>query len=305
MPPPPLSAHHINVTPHRSVIPSHDGISTGVQEAGCRYKNGMTKQRAFSLVELSIVLVILGLLTGGILTGQSLIRSAEMRKITLAHERYRMAIFTFRDKYFALPSDMPNATRFWGAKTATSCTNNPGVPVNAADGTCDGNGDGFVYNDGNGEFKRVFEQLSLAGLVEGTYRHSVVPPLNETQALGVEFPAIGVGKAGARFSYIGVVNGVNMHPSSLHGNTGNFLRIGAPSPYSTGLVEGIVKPEEAYNIDMKIDDGRPGTGAFLAHYDASDPDVLTTRCVNNFNSPNAVYNLTFTNNGCTLWFRIN
>jgi hypothetical protein len=56
---------------------------------------------------------------------------------------------------------------------------------------------------------------------------------------------------------------------------------------------------------LKIDDGRPGTGSFLDHYDASDPAVATTRCVTAFNSPNADYNLTFTNNGCTLWFRIN
>ena len=70
---------------------------------------------AFSLVELSIVLVILGLLTGGILTGQSLIRAAEMRSIVTELQRYQTAARSFQDKYFALPGDMRNATDFWGA----------------------------------------------------------------------------------------------------------------------------------------------------------------------------------------------
>jgi prepilin-type N-terminal cleavage/methylation domain-containing protein len=69
-------------------------------------------QRGFSLVELSIVLVILGLLTGGILAGQSLIRAAELRSITTQFNQYVSATQSFRDKYMALPGDMPNATRF-------------------------------------------------------------------------------------------------------------------------------------------------------------------------------------------------
>ena len=64
-----------------------------------------TAQPGFSLVELSIVLVILGLLTGGILAGQSLIRAAELRSISTDYSRYIAAVQAFRDKYFALPGD--------------------------------------------------------------------------------------------------------------------------------------------------------------------------------------------------------
>ena len=70
-------------------------------------------QRAFSLVELSIVLVILGLLTGGILAGQSLIRAAELRSVTNEFQRYIVATQSFRDKYFAAPGDITDAHRFW------------------------------------------------------------------------------------------------------------------------------------------------------------------------------------------------
>jgi prepilin-type N-terminal cleavage/methylation domain-containing protein len=58
---------------------------------------------AFSLVELSIVLVILGLLTGGILTGQNLIRAAELRAVVTEFNRYQTAVRTFEDKYSPFP----------------------------------------------------------------------------------------------------------------------------------------------------------------------------------------------------------
>jgi len=73
------------------------------------------KKTAFSLVELSIVLVILGLLTGGVLTGQNLIRAAELRAVTTEFNAYQTAANTFKDKYFAIPGDMTNATDFWGS----------------------------------------------------------------------------------------------------------------------------------------------------------------------------------------------
>ena len=58
-------------------------------------------RQGFSLVELSIVLVILGLLVGGVLSGQSLIRASELRKYTTSADKYKTAILSFRDKYFA------------------------------------------------------------------------------------------------------------------------------------------------------------------------------------------------------------
>lgn len=70
----------------------------------------MSQRNAFSLVELSIVLVILGLLVGGILAGQSLIRASELRAVTSEQARIVTAIQAFRDKYFALPGDMRNAS---------------------------------------------------------------------------------------------------------------------------------------------------------------------------------------------------
>ena len=102
-------------------------------------------RQAFSLVELSIVLVILGLLTGGILTGQNLIRAAELRSVTTQFQAFHTASMTFRDKYFAMPGDMRNATDFWGS-AGGSGTIGDGCEAAAGSGTqtCNGDNDGMI-----------------------------------------------------------------------------------------------------------------------------------------------------------------
>ena len=65
---------------------------------------------AFTLVELSIVIVIIGLLIGGILGGQSLIHASELKSVISDFQKYQSAITQFRTQYNAWPGDMPNAT---------------------------------------------------------------------------------------------------------------------------------------------------------------------------------------------------
>lgn len=132
------------------------------------------QKKAFSLVELSIVLVILGLLTGGILAGQSLIRAAELRSITSDFSRYLTATQTFRDKYMAIPGDMNNAVSFWNRQINQAwCLPTSGATVTTP-GTCNGDGDGVIEFAGaasqSSEFAQFWRQLAFAGLVEGDYR---------------------------------------------------------------------------------------------------------------------------------------
>ena len=110
----------------------------------------------FTLIELSIVLVIIGLLVGGVLVGQDLIRAAELRNIVTQVEQIDTAVNTFRLKYRCLAGDCANATTFF--------------PTSA-------NGDGgkYVGNRSSGtaaqrkEHWNFWQQLALAGLIEGTY----------------------------------------------------------------------------------------------------------------------------------------
>ena len=66
------------------------------------------RKRGFTLIEMSIVLVIIGLIVGGILVGQNLIRAAEVRATVSQVEKYQAAVATFREKFGALPGDIPD-----------------------------------------------------------------------------------------------------------------------------------------------------------------------------------------------------
>src|SRR4051812_26321723 len=72
------------------------------------------KKSGFTLIELSIVLVIIGLITGGILVGKDLIQAAQIRATSSQVTKYSAAVNTFRIKYNALTGDIaePNATGF-------------------------------------------------------------------------------------------------------------------------------------------------------------------------------------------------
>ena len=63
-------------------------------------------QSGFTLVEIAIVLVIIGLLLGGILKGQELINSARVRNLADTHSGIQAAYFGFRDRYRQVPGDM-------------------------------------------------------------------------------------------------------------------------------------------------------------------------------------------------------
>src|ERR1700685_2558728 len=84
-----------------------DGGSDGVRRdtrGGIRPGRG-----GFTLIEMSIVLVVIGLVVGGVLVGQDLIRAAYVRAQITQIEKFNTAVNTFYGKYQALPGDM-NAT---------------------------------------------------------------------------------------------------------------------------------------------------------------------------------------------------
>lgn len=216
-----------------------------------------SNRMGFTLVELSIVLVILGLLVGGVLTGQSLIRAAELRSITTQYNNYITAINSFKDKYFALPGDIANAQSYWGIAHATPAT--CVTTVGTGTQTCNGNGDGIIDSNaaGSNEAYRFWQHLANAGLIEGNYSGVAAGASYSSNA--TNSPA---GKMGGTlwFSWYWFTNPA---PTMFDGEYGNSFAFG-------GYVAGdwphadILKPEELWNIDTKMDDGKPATGRVKA-----------------------------------------
>lgn len=229
--------------------------------ADVMYIQSMHKKQAFSLVELSIVLVILGLLVGGILAGQSLIRAAELRAVGSEYQRYMTAVNSFRDKYFGLPGDITNATAIWG--TAGTCPGTSASPSTTA-ATCNGNGDGIMSPNiaTSNELYRFWQQLANAGLIEGTYSGVA----NSTTAgdnyalIGTNVPRSKLSIAGWSITNIGTVTLASA--SFFEGNYGGVLYFGAGNAAANTNMPAML-PNEAWNIDTKLDDGRPGLGRVL------------------------------------------
>ena len=260
------------------------------------------KISGFSLVELSIVLVILGLLTGGVLTGQSLIQAAELRSVSADYGRWMAATQTFRDKYLALPGDMRNATAFWGALDSgdgigSDCrANAPSIA------TCNGDGDGLL------EWHSVsatltyepflfWHHLANAGLIEGKYTGStashggntICSPNTTHWVAGCNVPASKIrGQAFWSAAYIGTIAaGHSFLPPGEYGNT---LVLGMPRGFSDSFMEFAMNGEQLWNVDVKMDDGLPFTGQLVAsravicvtgyglnnEYDVRDPSLHCT-----------------------------
>lgn len=236
----------------------------------------MRTRSAFSLVELSIVLVILGLLVGGILGGKSLIRASELRTVGVEHQKYFSAVQAFRDKYFGLPGDINNATQIWGtAAVGMACMFTAGTGTQTCDG--DANGRIDVSSATSMEMFRAWQQLANAGMIEGQYN--------------------GIGEA-PRPKVTTSTNAwwILYYQGTMSGN--GFYFDGA---YNNSLVlPQLLLPEEAWNIDTKLDDGKPATGKIAVY---STPTIPT--CTDGANSAalTANYLLTGTSKTCGLAFR--
>ncbi|OGV76899.1 MAG: prepilin-type N-terminal cleavage/methylation domain-containing protein [Methylotenera sp. RIFCSPLOWO2_02_FULL_45_14] len=109
-------------------------------------------QTGFTLIELAIVLVIIGLLLGGVLKGQELINSAKVKNMANDFRNIQVYVYSYQDKFRALPGDDKAAVNHVGA------ANN-------------GNGDGLIggaWNASSGESFDFWQHIRLAGLATGS-----------------------------------------------------------------------------------------------------------------------------------------
>ena len=132
------------------------------------------KSSGFTLVEIAIVLVIIGLLLGGVLKGQELINNAKIRRVTNDLSGISTAIYAYQDRYKALPGDDSGASSRWGA----------GVANGDRGGTI--SGDFCGDPNGTAESLSFWRHLRLSGLMEGDSASSEQPQNALGGILGVQ-----------------------------------------------------------------------------------------------------------------------
>lgn len=255
-------------------------------------------RQGFSLVELSIVLVILGLLTGGILAGQSLIKAAEIRSVISDFQRYHAAFYSFRDKYLAIPGDFNNATAFWGSAGGdganTTCLS---AQSNASQATCNGSGDGQIGQIAGAAGSERFlswKHLANAGLVQGNYTGKTNGALaTYTAVINENVPASKI--ATGFFDLSHIQTGASNWNTSSKIDTPAILLYGSPAG---GYA--LLKPEDAWNIDVKLDDGSPVHGKVFT---TKNTATNGAGCASS-DAADAVYVVTNTNPLCLLAYSL-
>lgn len=209
------------------------------------------------MIELSIVIVVIGLIIGGVMTGRSMIRAAELRSVITDANAYISAANQFREMYRLLPGDATSAASYWSA-------------------TANGNGDGAVTG---AERFRFWEQLNLAGFVEkrfsgqqgaGGAEDFVIDPNGTPNAPNARIAFTGFGFYYANISASTTTYAVNLGNALTYGKSG-AANSGPPA-------NAALSPPDAWGIDKKTDDGRPGTGKWVANLTGGGNFGTATAC---------------------------
>jgi prepilin-type N-terminal cleavage/methylation domain-containing protein len=159
----------------------------------------LKKQTGFTLVEIAIVLVIVGLLIGGVLKGQEMITNAKLKRIESDNAGIAAAMFSYQDRYLQLPGDDSGAGgRFSVYSTGT------GAITTKANGGGDGTiGDGDDWDDtvtaastwtagSTEETLKFFGHLRAAGLVPGGGEDGTRPTNAYGGQIGIQDGALGI-----------------------------------------------------------------------------------------------------------------
>lgn len=195
------------------------------------YKNG------FTMIEMSIVLILIGVIVASVLSAGVIQDNAEQKRLISELSFYDNAIKSFYNQFNGWPGDIRRADEVWGA--------NCGGDSAASGGGCNGDGDRLIEWSA-AEGVKGWQHLELAELIEPNNYSGTMT--SGTATIGTNIPA-------SRLDNIGY--------SLYNAGTSNFLSVGGPvsSNRNTGP---FMAPVAAESIDVKLDDGAPTTGTVRA-----------------------------------------
>lgn len=215
----------------------------------------MHKKSGFSLVELSIVMVVIGLLVGGTLAGQSLIRSARLKTLVSEVNKYKASLNQFKISYSGLPGDIKNASSYF-----TGATN--------------GDADDTIDAETSNEPFAAMSQLAAAGFIEGTFTGSWGTGFTaQSTASSGNTPTSSSGVEGALI-YIKCCSGTDYARTISFNNHVSVFAINTNTAYRSG----VLTPIEAMDIDKKTDDGIPDFGLVGASGSYNGTNYVATGC---------------------------
>src|SRR6266850_1860023 len=203
------------------------------------------KQAGFTLVEIAIVLVIIGLLLGGILKGQEMITQAKIKNVINDFNGVTVAITSYQDRYRALPGDDPNADTRWTTQAPAKGDGN-GVIVGKYNATVAGGGAPAAGEESN----LFWQHLRIAGFVPG---------VTTGAGSGTQPPNAAGGMMGVQNA---VTAGVGLGFTGLTICSAN------------------IPDKVASAVDIQMDDGNSQTGQVRAQSGGSNPDLGTTAATN-------------------------